>query len=233
MSPNIIPSAIGKAVAQMSDRRFLRVLALGLGSTIALLAAFTMAVVWAIGVFIPDVISVPVIGQINWAQSAASWAAMGLMLLLSIFLMVPVASAVTGIFLDDVAQAVEDKHFPHLSPAKGLTLSENISESLRFLGVLIVANLAALVLYLIFLPFAPLSFWALNGYLLGHEYFQLVARRHMSRDQAKALRKQHFATVWAAGAVMAVPLSIPIVNLLIPVFGAASFTHIYHRVTQQ
>jgi CysZ protein len=29
---------------------------------------------------------------------------------------------------------------------------------------------------------------------------------------------------------MAVPLSIPLINLLIPVLGAATFTHLYHRL---
>ena len=31
---------------------------------------------------------------------------------LSVFLMVPVASAFTGFFLEDVAEAVEDRHYP-------------------------------------------------------------------------------------------------------------------------
>jgi uncharacterized protein involved in cysteine biosynthesis len=29
---------------------------------------------------------------------------------------------------------------------------------------------------------------------------------------------------------MAVPLSIPLVNLIVPVLGAAVFTHTYHRL---
>jgi len=29
---------------------------------------------------------------------------------------------------------------------------------------------------------------------------------------------------------MALPLSIPLVNLLIPILGAATFTHLFHRL---
>ena len=29
---------------------------------------------------------------------------------------------------------------------------------------------------------------------------------------------------------MALPLTIPVVNLLIPVLGAATFTHLFHRL---
>lgn len=38
-------------------------------------------------------------------------------------------------------------------------------------------------------------------------------------------------TIWGAGIVMALPLTIPGLNLLIPVLGAASFTHLYHRLS--
>lgn len=32
---------------------------------------------------------------------------------------------------------------------------------------------------------------------------------------------------------MAMPLSIPLVNLLIPILGAATFTHIFHALWRQ
>jgi uncharacterized protein involved in cysteine biosynthesis len=44
------------------------------------------------------------------------------------------------------------------------------------------------------------------------------------------MRKRHWLAVWWAGSLMAVPLSIPLVNLLIPVLGAATFTHMFHRL---
>jgi CysZ protein len=52
----------------------------------------------------------------------------------------------------------------------------------------------------------------------------------MGRKAAKALRKRHWLTVWWAGGLMAAPLSIPFVNLLVPVLGAATFTHLFHRL---
>ena len=53
---------------------------------------------------------------------------------------------------------------------------------------------------------------------------------HLGRDGARALRKQHRGTIWVAGALMAAPLSIPILNLFIPVLGVATFTHLFHRM---
>jgi uncharacterized protein involved in cysteine biosynthesis len=37
--------------------------------------------------------------------------------------------------------------------------------------------------------------------------------------------------LFAAGVLMVVPLTIPVVNLLVPVLGAAVFTHLYHMLS--
>jgi uncharacterized protein involved in cysteine biosynthesis len=79
-------------------------------------------------------------------------------------------------------------------------------------------------------PFYILVFWALNGFLLGREYFAMAAMRRLPRDQARAMRRRNFLTIWAAGILMALGLSLPLANLLVPVLGAATFTHLYHRL---
>jgi len=166
-----------KALGQIGDSRFLRVLALGLGLTIALLFGFTVAFAWTVGLIIPDSFTLPWIGEITWVDNLASLAVIPVMLIASIFLMVPVASAFTGIFLDDVVDAVEAKHYPGLPPVAHVPFAESITETLKFLGLLLAVNLAALILCLIFAPFAPLIFWGVNGLMLGREYATLVARR--------------------------------------------------------
>ena len=152
------------------------------------------------------------------------------MMILSVFLMVPVASAFTGIFLDDVADAVEDVHYPNLSPAPRIGFAEGLKEAMTFLGVLIAANIAALIAYLIFAPFAPFIFYGLNGFLLGREYYRMIAVRRLGRAGAKAAFRRHLGAIWITGAIMAVPLTVPVVNLLVPILGVAAFTHLYHRL---
>ncbi|MBN9676102.1 EI24 domain-containing protein [Salipiger bermudensis] len=218
------------AIGQLGDRRFQAVLAKGLGITVAIFVAFYVVFVQVVGWFLGDNVSLPWIGTVTWVDDAISWGAIPLMLLLSVFLMVPVASAITGIFLDDVAQAVEDRHYPALGPANELSLMDNIRDSLAFLGVLIGANIIALVLYIFLAPLAPFIFWGLNGFLLGREYFTLAAIRRVGRDGAAQLRKRYFVTIWIAGVLMVVPLTIPLVNLLVPILGAATFTHLFHRL---
>ncbi len=222
-----------KAVSQLPDRRFRAVLWRGIGLTIALLVAVYAGVLWLIEWVTADPISLPGVGEVTWLGDLLSWGSFGVMIFLSIFLMVPVASAITSLFLDEVAQAVEDKHYPTLPPVEKISFGDGLRDTVNFLGVLISANIAAFVLYAIF-PFAAIFiFYALNGFLLGREYFQLAAMRREGRAGAKALRKKHNGIIWAAGCLMAVPLSFPFINLIIPILGAATFTHLYHRLSQR
>lgn len=220
-----------KALGQIGDRRFRKVLFLGVGLTLGLLFAITALLVTVVGWFAPDVVTLPVLGwEMTWIDNALSWAIVPLMFVLSIFLMVPVASAFTSIFLDEVADAVEERHYPNVPQAPRASFMDGLSDSLLFLGVIVGANLAALVLYVFLTPLAPFIFLAMNGFLLGREYFTLVAMRRLGRAGAKAARKRHAGQIWAAGTLMAVPLTVPFVNLLIPILGAATFTHLYHRL---
>ncbi|MFQ1700207.1 EI24 domain-containing protein [Loktanella agnita] len=227
----MILSDFAKALAQLPDPRFRSVLWRGIGLTIALLVGVYAALLWLIDWLTADQISLPGVGEVTWIGDLLSWGSLGLMILLSVFLMIPVASAITSLFLDEVADAVEDKHYPALPPVPSTSFADGFRDTVNFLGVLMGANIAALILYLIFPFAAPFIFYGLNGYLLGREYFQLAASRREGRAGARARWKQHKGTVWAAGCLMALPLSFPLLNLFIPILGAATFTHLYHRLS--
>lgn len=222
-----------RAVRQMGDARFRSVLIRGIGLTVLLLAAITALFLTVIGWFVPDEITLPGVGAFGGLDDILSWGSVVLMIGLSVFLMVPVAAAFTGFFLDDVADAVEARHYPALPPAPPVSLATALIDSVNFVGVIIAVNVVALFLYPFSGPFAPLLFWAVNGYLLGREYFTLVAMRRLGRQGARDLRRRHSGQIWFAGALMAAPMSIPLVNLLIPVLGAATFTHLFHRLQAQ
>jgi uncharacterized protein involved in cysteine biosynthesis len=187
---------------------------------------------WLIEWLTAEPITLPGVGELTWLGDFLSWGSLGVVLLMAIFLMVPVASAITSLFLDEVAQAVEEAHFPNLPTVTPVGFSDGLRDTVNFLGVLVAANIFAFIFYAIF-PFAAFFiFYALNGFLLGREYFQLAAMRRIGRTAAKELRKQHQGKIWLAGCLMAVPLSFPLVNLVIPILGAATFTHLYHVISR-
>ncbi|WP_170454432.1 EI24 domain-containing protein [Ruegeria arenilitoris] len=229
----IILNAFFAALGQLGDSRFRSVLLRGVGLTIVLLVVACAAAIWGINALAGQEISLPFVGDVPWLNDVLNYSGIFLVLILPVFLMVPVASAITSMFLDEVAQAVEDRHYPNLPPVPSVPIWDAVLDSLGFLGVLIIANVLALVLYALFTPLAPFIFWGMNGFLLGREYFTLAAMRRIGRDGARALRARHAGTIWVAGILMAIPLSIPLVNLVIPIIGAATFTHIFHGLSRR
>lgn len=229
----MIFASFGKALAQIGDARFLRVMVLGVILSIALLTGTYAAFLWVLETFIPNAVEIPYIGPVGGIDTLLSWGSFLLMLGLSVFLMIPVASVFSGLFLEDVAAAVEDRHYPHLPPVPRAKLSDALIDTANFIGLLIALNVLALFFYAFAGPFIPFVFWGINGLLLGREYFTLVASRRIGRLGAKALRKRHWGKVWLAGALMAAPLSIPLINLIIPVLGVATFTHMFQSLVTE
>ena len=169
--------------------------------------------VLALGWLVPDSVTLPWIGGVGFVDTLASWAAVGLMLALSVVLMVPTAAAVVGFFLEDVVEAVEARHYPALPPARPPGWARQAADALRFFGLVVAANLVALVIYLAVPPLAPFVFWLVNGYLLGREYFAMVAVRRLGRAARDGARAAARGGIWLAGTAMAVPMSVPLLNL--------------------
>ena len=219
-----------KSIAQFDDPKFRRVLWRGLGLTIVLLIAAYLLVNFGINQLLSSAWAANLIGDQSWLGALINIGGVLFTIALSIWLMVPVTSAIIALFLDEVAQAVEARHYPHLPKQTATKLQEQILVGIRFLGILLLANVGALILSMIVPLLAPFVFWATNGYLMGREYFQMVAMRRMPRAQAQELYQRHQGSIWTAGILMAIPMSIPLVGLFIPILGAATFTHQFERL---
>jgi len=224
--------AFAAALGQWNDPKFRRAIWLGVALAIALLFAMYAIVLLVVQLFTPDTFTLPWVGEIQGLTTLLSFASVVLMLLLSIFLMVPVASAFTGLFLDDVADAVEAKHYPDLAQAPRAAFWPALIDSLRYFGVLVALNLVGLGLFLFTAGTGLIVLWAINGYLLAREYFTMVALRRLPPAAAHQMRRDNWFRLWVAGVLMAIPLSVPLLNLFIPVVGAATFTHLFHRMSR-
>lgn len=219
-----------KSVAQFDDPKFRRVLWRGMGLTIVLLIAACLLVNFGINQLLSSAWAANLIGDQSWLGALINIGGVLFTIALSIWLMVPVTSAIIALFLDEVAQAVEARHYPHLPKQTATKLQDQILVGIRFLGILLLANIGALILSMILPLLAPFVFWATNGYLMGREYFQMAAMRRMPRAQAQELYQRHQGSIWTAGILMAIPMSIPLVGLFIPILGAATFTHQFERL---
>lgn len=226
----MILSDFSKALAQMADLGFIGVLMRSLGLTVLLLIAAYVVAFNAVLALVPETLTLFGYSLALPALTFSIGAVIALMFA-SPFLMFPVAALFVGLFLDRIVDAVERRHYPRLANRDGQPLGAALADGLRFLCLFLLFNGIALILYLMMPPMAPIIFWLVNGLLLGLEYFQTVAVRRLDRQGAKRLRRRNFPEIWLAGTLVAVPLSIPLLNLLIPILAVASFTHMFHRLS--
>jgi CysZ protein len=126
---------------------------------------------------------------------------------------------------------VERTHYPADPVGTALPLTRAVVEGTKTALLTILVYLLALP-FLLFAGFGAVIFFFAAAYLLGREYFELVAMRHMPVREAKALRKKRSAMAFIAGLFIAAFVSIPIVNLATPLFGMAFMVHVYKRVTR-
>jgi uncharacterized protein involved in cysteine biosynthesis len=210
--------AFFKAIGQLGDPAVRRVVWTGLGISLAVFAALWTAVGY--------VLANTALFASGWLEALADVAG-GLTALVFTWLLFPgVVSAVTTVLLDAVARAVEARHYPHLPEAPGAGTAATVLTAAKFLGALVVLNTAAL-LFLLVPPVFPFVFYAVNGYLLGREYFELVALRRAGNAETRALRKAHRGQLFLAGLVIALLLTVPVVNLLAPVTATAVMVHLF------
>ncbi len=224
-------SDFAKAIAQLFDPKFMWVLIKAVGLSAVLFGGAYYGLIWLAVTILPGSITLPWLGTIpigDWFSAVAFTGA----LIMAVFLMFPVAAVFLGFFLEEIADAVETKHYPNLPKVQPMPFSAAMGEALRFLGLMILVNLLALIIYFASTLLAPVIFYIVNGFLLGREYFQLVAARRIGNKAARRLRKAHRWEIWFSGILMAVPLSIPVVNLLVPLLGVATFTHQFHRLNK-
>lgn len=229
----MITRAFLKALDQLGDPAFRRVFFVGTALT-ALLFAAMMVAVWFL---------LPENAQYfdwEWVNTALGWIlgfalVPGFVVLLWLFFPA-LATAFMGLFLDDVVDAVEVKHYPGQRALRRITLGENFLIAIRMSGTIILFNILALPVYLIliFTVVGPLIlFLVLNSYLLGREFFELVAVRHFLPQDARRIRRANRDSVFLAGGLITVMFMIPFVNLLAPIVGVALMVHVFHGCTSR
>jgi CysZ protein len=146
-----------------------------------------------------------------------------------ILLAAPAVSLVAGFYLDNIADAVERKIDPQGARGRPLPLSTSLYVGLRFGALSLLVNLAVLALTL-FTGVGFVGFFVLNGYLLGREYFELAAMRHLPFPEAVNLRRQRSFDVFIAGMIVAVFVAVPLLNLFTPLFATAFMTRTVKRL---
>ena len=176
-----------------------------------------------------------VTNQLNWGETAGNLAAISGFLAMILFgwvLFRAIAIAVIWLFGDEIVVAIERRHYPTaLAGAQRVSIPRSLALGLESAGRALLVNLLIAPLYVLLLVTGfgtPLLFYAANGWLLGADLGEMVAARHLSRAEMKAWRSATRWTRWDLGVLVAALLSVPLINLIAPILGAAMATHLFH-----
>lgn len=215
-----VAESLALPLDQLGDRGFVGPLLGGFASAVV---AFGM-LVWGADAWVASLA-----GGTGWL--ATLFGALGglAVIVAAYWLFVPVVVALAGIFLETTAAAVERRHYPHLPPARGASLAAQAWFNLGIGVKVLLLNLVLLPVALILPPVGAVLFWLVAAVFLGRGFFEGVAQRRMTVAQARALRRARNPAVMAVGAVLATLSLVPILNLLLPVYGTAAMTHLLHR----
>jgi CysZ protein len=148
----------------------------------------------------------------------------------ALFLMPAVTAFVASFFVDEVADVIERKNYPAEPPGRALPPFWALFEGIRFALLALMVYLSALPFFFL-IGFGFLILFLANSYLLGREYFELAAMRFYPPHNAKLLRKMNARYVFLAGMVIALFVSVPVLNLAAPLFATAFMVHLHKRLS--
>ena len=218
-------AALSRAFGQLPDPRFRAVVLRGVLWCAALFALLVGGAWYAI-----SATRLFGFGWLEWLADALGWTAS---IAVAIILFPGAVLTVLTFMLEDIARAVEARHYPDLPPARKPPLIETVFAGLRLAGKVILLNLLVSPLYLLFIIFPPINlfvFYLLNGYLLGREYFELIAFRRLETAAVRDLWRRNRGRLCLAGVIIAVLLSIPLINWVMPVVVAAFMLHLFEAL---
>ena len=160
-------------------------------------------------------------GWLGYLSMAGSFVASVAVVVLAIALSPAISMVVGGVLFDIAAERIEKKVGAPKSP--GVPLQQGIMNGFRIALPALALNLLVIPLY--FIPVVnAFTFYTLNGFLMGREYATITAARHMSYQDAVALRKRH------GGAVFMIGLACSLVPFLAPLVGASAMTRFIHSI---
>ncbi|MBU6476271.1 MAG: EI24 domain-containing protein [Alphaproteobacteria bacterium] len=131
-------------------------------------------------------------------------------------------------FDDSIADIIEKEDYPHLAPAVPPfwpTVLHDIAFSLKAVAL----NVLCLSLWMI-PPVYILVYYGMNGYLLGTQFFRMIAGRRASVAEAAALQKKAHHAILLIGVSISFFSTVPLLNLAAPLIGIAAMLHLFQSL---
>ncbi len=223
----LIPAFL-RSIGQLTDPKIMKILVKAILVAVLIFIGSTL-LVWGLTALIPQTGDSAVD---SWLDPLINLSVPVAMIFAGYFVFPALVTIGISFFLDDVMDAVESKYYPKRPASRQVSTLEDVWIGMRLLVVMVIVNIAILPIYILLLVTgigAPLLYLAVNAYLLGREYFEIVSIRHMTKAEMDVKRKERSLLGFLAGFMIAGMFFIPIVNLLAPIVGVALMTHVVQR----
>ena len=211
------------SIQQINDQRFWKPI---LWSGILTLITFLVILIagWSFaGWFFDHLLSYfDFIKEGSWLKTAFRFILSIFAFLIGFFFFGSIQSAYLGIFIDQVIDGIQAKHYPEIQLRPPPTLSKSVIIAIKLIVLSFVINILASPLFLLgwFCPPLGISIQVLvNGYLIGKEYMTTVEER-LPINFSKV--KKSYTLYGASGSAL---WMIPVVNLFAPILVCASIFH--------
>ncbi|MGB1540400.1 MAG: EI24 domain-containing protein [Rickettsiales bacterium] len=144
------------------------------------------------------------------------------------FLLPVLVPAIAAFFQEPIANSIEKRDYPEfMPPAVERPLLREIWEDTKFVLLILICNILFFIVY--FIPIiGQFAYYSVNGYLIGREFFETAAARHIGKKEAKALRKQYPTPAFLCGVLIVFCTNVPLLNLFAPFIGVAIMVHLFH-----
>ena len=224
-------SALIKAFGAFRDPAVRRLFWIGVLGALALLVMLVLSLGYLIAQL--RIVSADWGAWSDWAEWGLDFLS-GAAVLFLVWITFPgMVGIVTGFLLERVANRIEVIDYPGQPTAREQDVWEAVRLALKFALVSIGLNLLALPIYFLLPVINLLVFYALNGYLLGREYFELVALRRLDESSVRALRRSYQGSIFLSGAMIAFLTTVPLVNLAAPVLATAFMVHLFESLRRR
>lgn len=214
--------ALQRTIHTFSQPYFLRMILLCAGITLSSFLAFTL--------FTGIVLTRISLFETAWLDTLVDITGTFLTAVASWFLFPIVVTLIAAIFQEQVANVIDREEYAD-APVEALPFWPELAHGGKMAAIALCLNLLCLPLYLTFVLF-PFVYYSLNGYLLGREFFEMVAARYVGRAEAAALRRRHRIKALFGGMLIVLMSTLPFVNFVAPFAGIALMAHLYRSVAR-
>ncbi len=165
----------------------------------------------------------------SWMEWLADALITGGVGFLAFFLFPSVLPLIANMFQEEIAGLIERREYD--VEAEKLPMLPELAHGLSFMAWSLFLNI--IMLFFIWTgPVYMVMYYVVNSHLLGREFFEIVAGRHLRRSGARILRKDYRLHAFIGGLVILGLTLFPFTTLFAPFIALALMVHLYWQISE-